>query len=540
MHRKTHGLMSSVLILLLSPAFAAAQSSFTLDQQDGAVLLKTPDGKPVLRYVTKNPADSKLSANSACFLHPIYTPAGQVVTDLAPDDHRHHRGAFLGWFAMHGAKDADFWGWGQYAPTKDRIIENRSVKLASADADHATLAIRNEWMVEGEVMIDEQLRISARREGALYVIDWSTRLTPRTEVLLDPSAFGGFCVRSRKDGTFTILDAKGVVTLPDPHHLKPETDWPSADWYALSLKPSAGNSVGLAVIDHPDNPRTRWHNNRAVWMINPCITALGSVVFKPDQPLMLRYRMVACDGEVPAKDIDRLAGDWRHTYRARYLRQAEITLDGRPTESAWSQAAVEKRFSFPWKSVAAPPTEFRALCDDHYLYFTYRATDPDIVVLDQIRDKEDIVFEDRVEMILSRDDALKEYYSVEIDSRGRFLEYSGAFYRKFDTKWKWEGFEATASPIEQGYVVEGRIPQASFEKLGFGRLKSGSRIRCGLYRAEFSHDRSGRPAPPSKHMLGRRLDGPPPIEDWISWVDPKTPEPDFHVPASLGWLLIED
>jgi hypothetical protein len=42
------------------------------------------------------------------------------------------------------------------------------------------------------------------------------------------------------------------------------------------------------------------------------------------------------------------------------------------------------------------------------------------------------------------------------------------------------------------------------------------------------------------HNRGRKLDGPPPLEEWMSWVDPKTPEPDFHVPSSLGRLEIVD
>jgi hypothetical protein len=76
--------------------------------------------------------------------------------------------------------------------------------------------------------------------------------------------------------------------------------------------------------------------------------------------------------------------------------------------------------------------------------------------------------------------------------------------------------------------------------LGFPAIHPGVKIRCGLYRAEFSHDRSGRVVEQkeSLHNLGRKIEGPPPIEEWISWVDPKIKEPDFHVPATLGWLEV--
>jgi hypothetical protein len=84
------------------------------------------------------------------------------------------------------------------------------------------------------------------------------------------------------------------------------------------------------------------------------------------------------------------------------------------------------------------------------------------------------------------------------------------------------------------------MPLDSFVALGFPLLRPGVKIRAGLYRAEFHHDRSGRPIEHREtiHNRGRRLEGPPPLEDWMSWVDPQTTEPDFHVPASLGWLEI--
>ena len=226
------------------------------------------------------------------------------------------------------------------------------------------------------------------------------------------------------------------------------------------------------------------------------------------------------------------------TYQVRWLPGAEIVLDGRANEPVWREAAVEQRFVFPWQPAPAPETEFRALCDGTNFYFTFRVQDADIVVLDQLRDEEDEVFEDRVEVYLSRDDRMKEYFCFEVDSRGRAFDYRGSYYRRLDTKWQFAGLETKGGPVPKGYEVEGRIPLKSLAGLGFLALRPGARIRCGLYRAEFSHDRSGRPVDQkeSLHNLGRKVEGPPPIEEWISWVDPKTKEPDFHVPASLGWL----
>jgi hypothetical protein len=226
------------------------------------------------------------------------------------------------------------------------------------------------------------------------------------------------------------------------------------------------------------------------------------------------------------------------TYRVRWLPGAKIVLDGRANEPAWAEAAVDKRFGFPWKQARAPETEFRALCDGTNFYFTFRVQDADIVVLDRLRDEEDEVFEDRVEVYLSRDEQMKDYFCFEVDSRGRVFDYRASFYRRLDTKWKFEGLETKATPLPKGYEIEGCIPLRSLAALGFPAVRPGARIRCGLYRAEFSHDRSGRPGEQkeSLHNLGRKVAGPPPIEEWISWVDPKTKEPDFHVPASLGWL----
>jgi len=226
------------------------------------------------------------------------------------------------------------------------------------------------------------------------------------------------------------------------------------------------------------------------------------------------------------------------TYQARWVSLAKIELDGWADELAWAEAAVEKHFVFPWKQSPAPATEFRALWSDTHFYFHYRVQDADIVVLENPRDAGDVVCEDRVEFFLSRDERMNDYFCVEIDSRGRVFDYRASYYRRFDPNWNFTGLETKASPVFDGYQVEGRIPLENISALGFPALRQGAKVRFGIYRAEFSHDRSGRPVVQREtvHNLGRGGDGPPPIEEWISWVDPKTSEPDFHVPSSTGWL----
>jgi len=289
----------------------AGEGVYTLGKDDLGATLKAPDGREVLRYATKKAPDSKCTASSACFFHPVNTPSGLAVTDHAPDDHRHHRGVFLAWYAVRGAKDADFWGWGQFAPTKGRVIENRGIELASADKQKAELAIRNAWLADGEVMLNEELTAAVRQQDVATVVDLTYKLTATADTKLDQSSFAGFSVRCRKDGEFRYWGPEGEAKLPVPHYLKAETDWPAADWYGCTIAFKDGKTVGAVVIDHPDNPPTKWHNNRGVWFINPCITAPGPITLKKGEPLTLRYRLVAHDGPTPAELVKSLTSEWR-------------------------------------------------------------------------------------------------------------------------------------------------------------------------------------------------------------------------------------
>ena len=169
---------------------------------------------------------------------------------------------------------------------------------------------RNDWVAEDVVMIEEELAATSRSEGGVNVLDLKYRLLPRTDITLSRWAFSGFCLRVRQDGDIQIASPNGLVTLPDPSHVKPESDWPDAPWYACEQHLPGGQIIGAAVINHSSNPRTLWHNHRDLRMINPCIVAPGAVRLRAGQPLVLRYRVVTFDGGIPARQLDGLAADF--------------------------------------------------------------------------------------------------------------------------------------------------------------------------------------------------------------------------------------
>jgi iduronate 2-sulfatase len=277
---------------------------FLKDHQ--AVTLKNESSKTVLRYQIKGGVDENLSVPSACYFHPFTTPRGLTVTEVAPADHRHHRGIFLAFVEMHGEKDADFWGWGEHAPKEGRVIVNRAV--TAGEGKQPGIVAQNEWTADGKVIVKEQLaaRLLLPDERA-NVLDLHYTLTPTSDVTLTQWAFSGFCVRTRKDAELTAIGPNGEVKLPNPSHLKPHSDWPAERWYAYELRLKDNTAFGVALIDHPKNPPSLWHNHRDIRMLNPCILAPGEVKLAAGKPLMLRYRVVAFDGRTVSEELNRLA-----------------------------------------------------------------------------------------------------------------------------------------------------------------------------------------------------------------------------------------
>lgn len=200
-----------------------------------------------------------------------------------------------------------------------------------------------------------------------------------------------------------------------------------------------------------------------------------------------------------------------------------IAIDGRVDEPAWAQAVEDKGFCFPWEKTTPPSTVFRAIMDDEFFYFAFEAADDTPMVKEPFADEQAMGEEDRVELFFAPDKWLKRYFCIEIDPQGRLLDYAASYHRKFDYAWKFpKGLTVAATRTKSGYVVEGRIALAALKALGMPDLRQGESLTCGIFRADLRPGRDGK------------------IEEhWISWVDPKVVEPDFHTHSAFGVLRMK-
>lgn len=290
--------------------------AYTLEPDPAGKTLKDPSGRVVLSYLTSKPEGVPLAGNSVCCIHPFNTLGGERATDIAPADHRDHRGIFFAWHDMTFAKGGqtqkgDFWGWGRFAPTDARVIKNVDVQLADANATSAEVRVTNDWTIGADVVLKEESTIRAAEEQGARVLDLTYRFSSDWEVTLNRMAFTGFCFRCRKEGPYTFFDPKGEVTLPNSGATNPDSDWPAQPWYSHVVDLPTGRTVSSAVIDHPTNPPSLWHGARGVSFLNPCIAAPAAVNIQAGQALTLRYRAIAYDGKFPEGWLDRMAASWR-------------------------------------------------------------------------------------------------------------------------------------------------------------------------------------------------------------------------------------
>lgn len=307
------------LILLFGAASraTAAAPQYSAEKSAAAITFKTPDGKPILRYVLGTLPEQEQPQTSVPvvgYLHPVYTPSGETLTESghADGDHAWLRGVFLAWPQVAGPKPAGFWTCGKIVWQEKGQIVNREATTA-ADERAASLCATNAWRDGRDDVLIEKTTIHACIRSGVYVIDLeSTLRASEGSVQLQPWAFAGWTLHGRRvpDERATFHTPRGDVQQAPPVWNDAASNWPDAPWYDLTLTGQNGTACGLAMLGHPDNGPTTWHANGGLRFLNPNVTPVAPITLETTKPLVLRYRLVSHDGSVPTETLNRLAAEF--------------------------------------------------------------------------------------------------------------------------------------------------------------------------------------------------------------------------------------
>ncbi len=209
-------------------------------------------------------------------------------------------------------------------------------------------------------------------------------------------------------------------------------------------------------------------------------------------------------------------------YEVHLIKKNQLIITGKGNDPLWDKAIVLTDFCSPWNSSKQAEIEFRALWDTENLFFNFKVFDTQIHLNKKDDSVESIGSSDRVELFFRPDSSLNPYYCLEIDTSARVMDFMAYPDKNFDFEWNWPSndFKVKSSVNDDFFVVEGAI---SIRSLNHFQLIKNNIIETGLFRAKYTQKEN--------HLFE---------PTWLSWVNPLTEKPNFHIASSFGNFILKE
>jgi hypothetical protein len=291
------------LLMLASAAPVLAADGVRIEQQDGKLRIQI-DGELFSEY--------RYADGSRPYLYPILGPGGVRMTrhwpmEQAPDeehDHPHHRSF---WFGHGDVNGHDFWS---EEPKAGRTVHDKFLEIRSGP-DEGVIRSANKCVAQdGTVVCTDERTLRIHRVSDARLMDFEIVIQAGDKDLV----FG-----DTKEGTMAVrlaetMRLKGKVgkgRIVNSEGLRDDATWGKrARWVDYS-GPVSGQEVGLAMFDHPKNPRhpTWWHvRDYGLFAANPFgvhdfekkPAGAGNLAVKAGETLTFRYRFYFHRGDAAA------------------------------------------------------------------------------------------------------------------------------------------------------------------------------------------------------------------------------------------------
>ena len=315
----------SPLIIAALSLLAAGRAAdpIAVAKGDGALHF-TVGGQPMFTYrMEPGPRPEGVPPIYAhgAYLHPVFTPAGKLVTGDFPPDHRHQRGIFFAWTKTEfEGRHPDFWNMGKGGQPNGKLqaeVRFGALEKSWGGAESGGFVSRHRFIDHGGAvpkdMLDEKWEVTARRivaEGrTANVIDLVSTQTCATAspVHLPKYHYGGLGVR----GSAQWDPVEAVTMLTSNGDDRKKGDATKAKWVQLGGDVD-GAPAGIAVLIHPANFRfpqpLRLNPKNPQLCVAPSQDGDWGIV--PGTPYVSCYRFIIYDGAPDAAWLGKLWDDY--------------------------------------------------------------------------------------------------------------------------------------------------------------------------------------------------------------------------------------
>lgn len=249
------------------------------------------------------------------YCYPVIGPTGAGMTRNWPlkegvpgedADHPHHKGL---WFGHRHVNGAGFWeDSGKPGAKLGQIVHDGFLKLEGGK-DHGVIRSKNKWVLDGtnELVCTDVRTMTIRQtdDGPLFDFD-ITITAPDKEVVFGDDKDGTMAIRVAE--SMRVQKGKSKDALGGEGHIvtaagKRDGDaWGTRAEWCDYYGPVAGKTAGVAIFDHPGNPRhpTWWHvRTYGLFAANPFGKAqfeklpdknAGDFTIAPGKSATFRYR----------------------------------------------------------------------------------------------------------------------------------------------------------------------------------------------------------------------------------------------------------
>ena len=314
--------------VLLSGGLCFAQQVKTKQQEEivqlsiDSVLTISSGGKKLLTYQFKTvypPAGIDTNYKRSGFIHPLYTPHGQVLTRIQPPDHYHHYGIWNPWTHTFFEGDTvDFWNIKGHQGTvrfAKFTSQTGNKEYAEYTALHEHVVFKKDSTEKVALNEWQTVRVyKPAKDGDYYVVDISSRMqcASQSPLLIVAYRYAGLGWRATE-----YWDKNNSEMLTSEGKTRDNTDNTKARWIMVYGSLPENDEGGIVMLSHPTNynhpePLRIWdkkqNGGRGDVFANFAPTKDKEWLLEPGKTYTLKYRLVVFNGKF---DKERAEAQWQ-------------------------------------------------------------------------------------------------------------------------------------------------------------------------------------------------------------------------------------